>query len=131
MVKTESRKAAAAKIYLTATLLLTAVSFLYFKSLGGSFITDFSLLAILFGSNAALILFLDSKAQETGNFFLWGVALKGVKTFFLFLTVVGLCLTKVIQHVNEFAIFFTLGFIALMVLEVIHIYKEFGKGNNE
>ena len=109
------------KAYLLVSILLSASAFFYFSG------TEPWFLLALFSFNGIAMAFFDKKALETGDIFFWGLGMKGLKTFILFVSLAAICYLKAVDNVVGFAAFFCLGFFALMILEVLHLKKEFGK----
>ena len=124
MTTTKIQKSNLTTISLAVSALLTLLSFIFFK--GFSSPEPWFLMA-LFLFNSLAMSFALSKAQSTGNVFLWGIGAKGLKTMIIFAAVGAICFLNLVNEVFQFATFFCLGFIALMVFEIKHILKEFGK----
>jgi hypothetical protein len=121
MEKSNTKSLDTSKAYLVVSILLSASAFLYFKG------TEPWFLLALFSFNGLTMAFFDKKALETGKIFFWGLGMKGLKTFVLFVSLGSICYFKAVDNVVGFAAFFCLGFFALMTLEVLHLKKEFGK----
>lgn len=120
--KVQKNNLAIASFALSAAL--TVMSFVFFDGFSSS---EPWFLMVLFFFNSFTMSFAIKKAQETGDVFLWGIGAKGLKTMIIFVAIGVICYLNLVQEVMQFATFFCLGFIALMVLEVKYIFKEFGK----
>ncbi|MCM8538746.1 MAG: hypothetical protein NE328_00570 [Lentisphaeraceae bacterium] len=124
MTTTKIQKSNLITTSLALSVLLTLVSFYFFDGFSRS--EPWILMGLFFFDSIAMS-FALYKARQTGDVFLWGIGAKGLKTMILFMVVGFVCYLNLVQEVMQFATFFCLGFVALMVFEIKHILKEFGK----
>lgn len=123
MTTTKIQKNDITVISLTVSSLLVISSFFIF----GYSSTTPLFLAGLFFFNSIVTSYTLKKAQQTGKIFLWGLGAKGLKTLIVFAAFLVICVMGLVEDNFKFGAFFCLGFVALMIFEVKHIVKEFGK----
>lgn len=108
-------------VALVISLLSIAVYSQYAK---GTFYTSETIVSTCFILvNFVFTFYLDRKAISTGNVMIWGVLLKGFKTFLIFVVLCLFCILKVTNDVKLLAISFLLGFAVTMIFEVISLRK--------
>jgi len=126
MTKTEWFKSLV--LYSLIFLLVLAINAVYAKTRGASLLsTEFVAVHVLLYMNAISVALLDYLAAKDGHAILFGLLVKGVKTMVLLAIAVVLRTLEWPTYETIFIPCFLIGFLIVMIVDVIDLYKKFEK----
>ena len=107
-------------LHVVSLLLVAGFTYSYFGTSSSFEYISAVLLAVV---NVLVAVFLDKKMVRTSNVFFWGLAMKLVKSFILFLILLALVFLGVSENRKSLVVGFAIGFFITHFFEVLILTK--------